>query len=155
MRTVRRAALAAALTPVLALTTVAGASVTASAEPGGRPLATELTGDAEAPGPGDPDASGSAMLTLNQGLGVICFDLSWTDVDGTVSAAHIHAAPEGEPGPVVVPLFSGSFDGTASTSDCVSASRELVKAIRKDPEAYYVNVHSSVFPAGAVRGQLG
>ena len=32
---------------------------------------------------------------------------------------------------------------------------DLVKAIRQDPSSYYVNVHSTAFPAGAVRGQLG
>jgi hypothetical protein len=32
---------------------------------------------------------------------------------------------------------------------------DLIKAIRKNPEAYYVNVHSLPdFPGGAVRGQL-
>ena len=33
---------------------------------------------------------------------------------------------------------------------------ELIKVIRQDPAAYYVNVHSRPnFPGGAVRGQLG
>jgi hypothetical protein len=31
---------------------------------------------------------------------------------------------------------------------------DLIKAIRQNPEAYYVNVHNSDFPTGAVRGQL-
>jgi CHRD domain len=122
----------------------------------GRPFSTALTGAAEVPGPGDPDASGTASITLNQGLGQVCFDLSWAGIDGTVTAAHIHVGSAVVAGPVVVPLFSGAFAGTDSASDCVSgASEELIKAIRHDPANYYVNIHSDVFPAGAIRGQLG
>ena len=48
------------------------------------------------------------------------------------------------------------FAGTDETSGCVEGvDRDLIKAIRQDPSAYYVNIHSTVFPAGAVRGQLG
>ena len=61
-----------------------------------------------------------AELTLNQGQGEVCFDLSWADVDGTVVAAHIHEAAAGTPGPIVVGLFMGAmFDGTDSASGCV------------------------------------
>jgi hypothetical protein len=121
----------------------------------GRPFATTLTGAAEVP-PADPDASGSASIILNQGLGTVCFDLSWENVDGTVFAAHIHVAPLGVNGPIVVPLFAGSFAGTDSASGCVDdVDRDLIKAIRQDPSAYYVNVHSIPnFPGGAIRGQL-
>jgi hypothetical protein len=122
----------------------------------GRPFSTTLTGAAEVPGPGDPDASGTALITLNQGQGEVCFDLSWAGIDGTVTAAHIHVGPAGVAGDVVVPLFAGSFAGTDTASGCVSGvSEELIKAIRQDPASYYVNIHSDVFPAGAVRGQLG
>jgi hypothetical protein len=122
----------------------------------GRPFATTLTGAAEVPGPGDADASGAALITLNQGQGEVCFDLSWAGIDGTVTAAHIHLAPVGIAGPIVVPLFTGAFSGTGSDSGCMSGvTEELIKAIRHDPASYYVSIHSTVFPAGAERGQLG
>jgi hypothetical protein len=55
-------------------------------------------------------------------------------------------------GPIVVPLAAP--DATGVSSGCVSADPELIKAIRQNPEAYYVNVHNADFPAGALRGQL-
>lgn len=129
----------------------------AVADPGGRPFTTALTGAAELPGPGDPDASGGATLSLNQGKGTVCFSMSWEDVDGTVSASHIHLGSATEFGGVVVPMFVGaSFAGTGEASGCATdVEPELIKAIRQDPSGYYVNVHSDVFPAGAIRGQLG
>jgi hypothetical protein len=135
---------------------LAVASVAAAAN-GGRPLSTDMTGAEEAPGPGDSDATGQADLRLNQGQNRVCFDLSWVNIDGTVFAGHIHIAPPGEPGPIVVPLFEGSFAGTDAVTGCVEdVDRALIKAIRQDPAAYYVNVHSTPgFEAGAVRGQLG
>lgn len=141
---------------LVALVVLAFASAGAPtfADDGGRPFATTLTGANEVPGPGDPDASGTASLRLNPGKGEVCFDLAWAEIDGTVTAAHIHVGPAGVAGPVVVPLFSGSFSGTDSASACVSADRDLLLAIIQNPENYYVNVHSTVFPAGAVRGQL-
>lgn len=138
------------------LAMVAMLAIGAPAYGQGRPLATTLTGAAEVPGPGDPDASGTALITLNQGQGEVCFDLSWVGIDGTVTAAHIHIGDPTVAGPVVVPLFTdAALSGTDSASGCVSASEELIKAIRQNPENYYVNIHSDVFPAGAIRGQLG
>jgi hypothetical protein len=123
---------------------------------GGRPLSTTLTGAEEAPGPGDPNATGAADLRLNQGREQICFDVSWADVDGTVFAGHIHVGPPGVAGPIVVGLFEGAFAGTDSASGCVEdVDAATIKAIRRDPSAYYVNVHSVPgFANGAVRGQL-
>jgi hypothetical protein len=150
-----RKSLAALVTGVAVLLIALGG--VAAADESGRPLSTTMTGAEEAPGPGDPDATGQADLRLNQGQNEVCFDLSWAQIDGTVVAGHIHVAPAGDPGPVVVPLFSGSFAGTDSVSGCVeNVARELIKAIRHDPSAYYINVHSlPLFGAGAVRGQLG
>jgi hypothetical protein len=130
-------------------------SMAGAAGAGGRPLSTDLNGAEEVPGPGDANASGQIDLTLNQGVGEVCYNMSWSDVDGDVVAAHIHVGSAGVAGPVVVPLPPGSSAGTGEVSACVDADRELIKAIRQNPSDYYVNLHSTVFPAGAVRGQLG
>jgi len=135
----------AALT-ALAATTVAGAA-------GGRPFSTELTGAAEAPGPGDPDGSGTARLTLNPGLEQVCWQISVTGV-APITAAHIHKAPAGVAGGVVVPLFPPLPDADGNSSGCIAADRELILDIIQNPEEYYVNMHNVEFPAGALRGQL-
>jgi hypothetical protein len=124
---------------------------------------TEVT---QAGGDPNPFASGVAFVTLNSGQEEICFKMSFSGLSAPVSDAHIHAAPAGVSGSVVVPfaapvapLLPAVREGTVAR--CVPADRELIKAIRKNPENYYVNIHtrsnpstSADRPAGAIRGQL-
>ena len=119
---------------------------------GGRPLTTTLTGAAERPGPGDPDGTGTATIRLNPGQGKVCFVLTASNIILPATGAHIHIAPVGSPGPIVVPLVAP--DATGVSGGCVSAPRDLIMAILLDPSAYYVNIHTTDFPAGAIRGQL-
>src|SRR5687768_3847842 len=121
----------------LALLTVPCAALYLSADDGGRPLSTALTGAAESPGPGDPDGSGQARVRLNSGQGQVCYELLVADI-APATAAHIHQAAVGVPGPVVVPLGAPA-DG--SSSGCVSVNAELVKSIRQHPSNYYINIH--------------
>jgi len=125
-------------------------SVVAVADDGGRPLATTLTGAAEVPGPGDPDGSGTATIRLNVGQGEVCFELAVSGI-APATASHIHVAPAGVPGPVVVPLAPPT---SGTSSGCVAADPDLIKNIVKNPQDYYVNVHNAEFPGGALRGQL-
>jgi hypothetical protein len=142
----RLGSLAAALALTLVLAT--------SALAGGRPFNTTLSGANEAPGPGDPDGTGSATITLNQGTGTVCWSIQVEDITLPATAAHIHVAPAGDPGPVVVGLSAPDANGVSS--GCVSdVDPALIKAIRQNPSQYYVNVHTTDFPAGALRGQLG
>ena len=120
-----------------------------------------LTGDQEATPTcsppdvcGDPDAVGAAILIVNPVRDTVCYLARWSGIDGTVVAAHIHLAPEGVPGAVVVPLFAGTFDGTDMTRGCVSANG-LADDILADPSSYYINIHSTVYQPGAIRAQLG
>jgi hypothetical protein len=123
-----------------------------AARKGGRPLTATLTGAAEAPGPGDADGRGTATLRLNPGQGKVCFVLTASNIILPAAAAHIHVGPAGTPGPVVVGLSPP--DATGISGGCVSATRAMVKAILQNPSDYYVNIHTSDFPAGAIRGQL-
>lgn len=125
-------------------------AVAGTALGGGRPISVSMTGAAERPGPGDPDGTGTAIFTFNQGEGEVCFWLSVANI-APASAAHIHIAPVTDPGPVVIPLTPPT---SGTSSGCVSADPELIKAIRQHPENYYVNVHNAEFAAGAVRAQL-
>src|SRR5262249_58184725 len=75
----------------------------ATAADGGRPLSATLTGPVEIP-PGDPGGSGTAEFQVNIGQGQICFSLSVQHLSTPVIAAHIHVAPAGQAGPIVVPL---------------------------------------------------
>lgn len=118
----------------------------------GLPLTTKLSGAEEVPGPGDEDGSGLAVLVLKPLFGKVCFILSADNIE-PATAAHIHKAPSGETGPVVVGLKAPE-DGTSN--GCVSdVDRDLIVDILKNADQYYVNIHNEEFPAGAIRGQLG
>jgi hypothetical protein len=150
--------LALAGTLALALSFSLAASASAS---GASVFRLALTGDQEATPTcappavcGDPDAFGVAIVIVQPARDMVCFGARWWDIDGTVVAAHIHLAPVGVPGGVVVPLFAGTFDGSDQTRDCVSANG-LADDIIANPSAYYVNIHSSVYQPGAIRAQLG
>ena len=126
---------------------------------GGRRLETPLSGaeevDANGNVVGDADGTGTASLTLNPGQEEVCFELTWQNLDGTVQHAHIHDAPAGQNGGVVVPLFvDQSFPMTGSFSDCVEGARGVLRQILRDPSGFYVNVHDTIRPTGAIRGQL-
>lgn len=137
------------LTVVAAALGSAGVQAQTAAE-GGRPLTASLSGSAEVPGPGDPDGSGMATVTVNPGQERICYTLTVSNIDAA-TAAHIHVGGSTVAGGVVVTLSAPS-DG--DSEDCVDVSRELAMNIIRDPSGYYVNVHNPAFPGGAVRGQL-
>ncbi len=117
----------------------------------------KLTGAAEVP-PGDPDGTGTAIIRLNAAEGLVCFKIVVQNVDLPIVASHIHQAPAGVAGNVVVPFVpltavSGSSN-SAHAKGCVSADPSLIRQIQANPAGFYVNTHNKAFPAGTVRGQL-
>jgi hypothetical protein len=109
-----------------------------------------LTGDAEVPGPGDPNGSGTVQVTVNPDTGQVCYELSVVNLQ-EATAAHIYKGEKGEEGPVAVPLEAPK---TGAAKGCTQADVVEIGAILQDPTDYYVNVHTAAFPKGAVRGPL-
>lgn len=118
---------------------------------GGVARTVSLTGEVENPA-GDPVATGTAVVRMRANQGQICFTLAVSNLDAGAVAAHIHKAPAGSVGAVVVPLATPNAAGTSR--GCTAVARPLVNAILGSPAQYYVNVHTAAFPGGAVRGQL-
>jgi hypothetical protein len=122
------------------------------ANAGGQPFTTMLEGENEVPITGDPDATGTAMVTLNRGTGEVCWDISVSGITLPATAAHIHPGAAGVANNPIITLGT-PVNGTST--GCTTADRGLVKEIAKNPADYYVNVHNADFPGGAARGQLG
>src|SRR3954469_20835753 len=82
-----------------------------------------------------------------------CYTLSVTGLTGPAMAAHVHIAPQGVPGPLLIPL-TVPMQASVDVAACTTADPGLLAAIQANPRAYYVNVHTMMFPGGEVRGQL-
>ena len=112
-------------------------------------LTTALTGEEEVPGPGDPDGSGNAAI-VPVSPEAVCFVLTASGIDPATDA-HIHEAPPGEAGPIVLPLTPPT---NGASGGCSEAEPTLVSDLQQRPSDFYVNVHNESFPEGAIRGQL-
>ena len=113
---------------------------------------TVMNGKEEAPGPGDPDGWGFFQAHVYPSLGKMCFDLFVGNI-ATATAAHIHEAAKGVPGPVVIPLPAP--DGSGRSNGCLTGlDSNKLSAIKNNPSQFYVNAHNDPYPNGAVRGQL-
>lgn len=106
---------------------------------------------------GDADGQGSARLDLDPQRGTACYEITWKKLDGAVTAFHLHAARRGSNGPHWIDFFNEqNFDGErGKASECVRSTREKIEAVINDPSAYYLQLHSTAFEDGAIRGQLG
>jgi hypothetical protein len=113
-------------------------------------LDANLAGVSEVPGPGDPDATGSADITIKVDSAQACYSFDLSNVED-LTQAHIHSGTIGQSGPPVVTL---STEMKSDSEGCASAERDVLEKIAANPTDYYVNVHNAEFPNGALRGQL-
>src|SRR5262245_8325467 len=135
---------------VVAAVGPATAALTSEASHGGRPFVTDLLPGNQVP-PVTSNGSGTALVTLNQGQGEVCWDIEVSDLTSPVILAHIHQGAAGVNGPIVVDFM----EPVNGLNGCVQADPALIKQIRQNPADFYVNVHTTTNTGGEVRGQLG
>ena len=133
-----------------------------SAQESEQKFSAKLSGKEEVP-PNQSPSAGLAWVKITDDK--IAYEVNVTDMD-KVNAAHIHLAEAGKNGPIVLTLFQGGpteqVNGTVGEANVTSSNLEgpmkgkevtnLVTAIKNGTT--YVNVHTTDFPNGEIRGQL-
>jgi hypothetical protein len=175
----RRLAVVVAVSAVVAATlTGSAASAGGDGSRGGDTLREQLTGFQEDPLVLSTTGEGQFRVQINQQAKEIAYRLSYAGLEGTVTQAHIHFGGKAQSGGISVFLCSNLGNGPAGTQACpvapatitgtitppsiigpvgqgITAGQfdELLAAIRQG--VTYVNVHSTLYPGGEIRAQLG
>lgn len=121
---------------------------------GAQTLGAVLTGGAEVP-PNTNPGFGNATVTFDATRQNIHVTITVANLGATINNFHIHEAPAGINGPVVINLIGlgGTFvNGTMTGTFPVTAA--IAERMLQAPGNFYVNVHTTTLPGGAVRGQL-
>jgi hypothetical protein len=152
------------------------AAVASHAEAATRKLSATLRGIEEVPAISTAGL-GSFNGNLNGAETELTFTLTFAGTKADVTQSHIHFAQKGVNGGIVVflcsnlgngpagtpacPVSGGTVDGTRGADDVLAVTAQgigasefkaLVKAIKGGNA--YVNVHSTSFPGGEIRGQI-
>jgi CHRD domain len=163
----------------MTVTTTASAAVADGSDSQGKPsiLRESLTGYEEVPLALSTTGNGEFRARIDDARQEISYELSYAALEGTVTQAHIHFGSKSQAGGISVFLCSNLGNGPVGTQACPAAPAtisgtirpadvigpaaqgitagqfaELVAAIRADTA--YVNVHSTLYPGGEIRGQI-
>ena len=108
-----------------------------------------LTAASEVP-PSTSTGSGAATVSLDTATHEITYDVTFSGFASAVTAAHIHGPAEaGKNAGVVVPLGNNPTSPIHGTAKLTPEQEQQLTA-----GLYYVNVHTTNNPGGAIRGQL-
>lgn len=134
----------------------------------GQTFSATLSGENEVP-PTESNATGVAQFQLGTGDDgqEVAYSVNLTGFDD-IAAAHIHSGNEGENGSIVATLSEGEeadgdsvelqFTGDIQTNDLAGPledSENLTDLVDlMNNGSAYVNVHTEIYPDGAIRGQI-
>ena len=168
MRVSRQVSLLVIVALVLGLVTTAQVWQTRAAMMSMK-MSTTLSGSEETP-PDSSRATGSYQGTVASNNRTISYRLTFSKLSAKATAAHIHAGAKGVAGPVVVwfcggggrkacPANGGTVTGFINPANVLAGGDvkqgdlgSLIKAIQAGNT--YVNVHSTKYPGGEIRGQI-
>jgi len=93
------------------------------------------------------NAGATATFTFNVASKTIDYEITVHDLTAPAVAAHIHQAPPGVPGPIIINLDQATLKGTTT------ALTDAQKVLLFDG-GLYANVHTAQNPNGEIRGQI-
>ena len=110
-----------------------------------------LSGDQEVP-PTTSTGTGFATVTLDDVSNLLSWDVSWSGLTGPAIAMHFHGPAlffQNAPPVVDIGAISGlTSPSIGSTTITASQASELLEGL------WYINIHTSDFPPGEIRGQV-
>ena len=95
------------------------------------------------------NGKGTAWVLLSPDMTSLTYRITYAKLTGNFTASHIHIGGTGTNGPVLYPI---TFSGNTASGTITNLPDSIVGKIMK--EQLYINVHSSAFPGGEIRGQL-
>jgi hypothetical protein len=110
-------------------------------------------------------ATGTVFSEYNKKTRILTYRVTWSGLTAPVAAMHIHGlADPGTAAPIVQNIItasgglatpsasrygtSGSFSGSLLVDGVVIKEQELLNG------KFYMNIHTSTYPAGEIRGQM-
>ena len=109
-------------------------------------LTATLAGSKQVP-PVASANTGTTVVNVDPGTGVLSWSTTSSVPIASVLGHHIHQAASGSNGPVVV-NFGGAYSGSVTIATALAAQ------IAFNPSNFYVNLHTTTFQTGEIRGQL-
>jgi len=138
---------------VLVLSASAGASRQAAQAVTQVNLAAGMSPKQEVPAPSAAANAATGAFTGTATATGNGADFTWklvfAQLTGPATAAHLHIAAKGEPGPVIVPLCAPCTNNQSGKASLTAGDVSALRAGR-----VYVNIHTAANPAGEVRGQV-
>jgi hypothetical protein len=112
-----------------------------------------LNGANEVP-PTSSTATGFGTVVLDTSTDTITVNESWSGLTAPATLSHIHGpAPVGVNAPVLFP-FTGVPAATTGSIPQQTFTLTPAQVTELESGLYYMNVHTSTFPNGEIRGQL-